>query len=432
VVEDNYVSEVLDELASGLQTPDLVRLRAQHNCHAVHACLAAEMELRQLTVSGSFGHDTEVLDFSDLDCLAEFPLHQGKDSSRCLTELAWVLEQGLPDVEVHIDSPAVVAQFGEGQGNTLDIIPARSVSSTHYDERGSQAFEIPNGRGGWRFTCTDLHKAYVADVDEYLGHRLKGLIRLVKAWKYFRGLDVSSVYLELRITQFLAKAFDIPPPVARRNRGVRLIRVSESRAVSDAPPSPEPLRYSLTLSYAMQQLYKVRLRSMRDPVGLIGTIDAVPDERARTRALQQLEDSLVVAGLALDAEQRGDLFSALNQWHHLLVGRPMSDAQVGELFVEEPAPHEAERIPQPTLRAPGIDLLVDELVTIGRERGFLYFDRLGESCKDPRVLEIGKRLDGKGGWRLMRLALESVRTALGDVSARELELAWDGIGRWDA
>lgn len=71
------------------------------------------------------------------------------------------------------------------------------------------------------------------------------------------------------------------------------------------------------------------------------------------------------------------------------------------------------------------DQLLDELFTIALTRGFLT---RGEA--DPRTREIGAELDRTSGLRKMREAHAVVNTELGRTHARELDSAWDGIGRW--
>jgi len=46
------------------------------------------------------------------------------------------------------------------------------------------------------------------------------------------------------------------------------------------------------------------------------------------------------------------------------------------------------------------------------------------------VLDIGRELNARGGNDLMLEAYEVVRARLGGTAARELEVAWDGIGEW--
>ncbi|HLX60146.1 MAG TPA: hypothetical protein VKX17_02575 [Planctomycetota bacterium] len=46
------------------------------------------------------------------------------------------------------------------------------------------------------------------------------------------------------------------------------------------------------------------------------------------------------------------------------------------------------------------------------------------------VREVGRELNSRGGMKLMLAAHDAVRNRLGGVAARELEVAWDGIGEW--
>ncbi len=69
--------------------------------------------------------------------------------------------------------------------------------------------------------------------------------------------------------------------------------------------------------------------------------------------------------------------------------------------------------------------LANELLVIGRRRGFLTMQG-----KDPRTRGIGTELDRIGGMRRMLDVHDVVGDKLGRLSARELEVAWDGIGSW--
>ncbi|MES4901469.1 MULTISPECIES: hypothetical protein [unclassified Streptomyces] len=71
------------------------------------------------------------------------------------------------------------------------------------------------------------------------------------------------------------------------------------------------------------------------------------------------------------------------------------------------------------------DQLLDELVEIARTRGFLSM-----KGKDQRTREIGAELDRMNGMQKMRDVHRVVAAELGGVRARELEVAWDGIGDW--
>ena len=75
--------------------------------------------------------------------------------------------------------------------------------------------------------------------------------------------------------------------------------------------------------------------------------------------------------------------------------------------------------------------LIQELVRIGR-KGAPDHDSSSNflSTARGRAREIGQQLDQLAGREMMAAAHEVVRFDLGGVAARELELAWDGIGQW--
>ena len=73
--------------------------------------------------------------------------------------------------------------------------------------------------------------------------------------------------------------------------------------------------------------------------------------------------------------------------------------------------------------------LIGELVALGQggypETGYGYLSR-----NNTRTIEIGTELDNCGGIKLMLFGLAKIRKEHGNVAARELEMAWDGIGEW--
>ena len=77
--------------------------------------------------------------------------------------------------------------------------------------------------------------------------------------------------------------------------------------------------------------------------------------------------------------------------------------------------------------------LLSELVEIGKADKFLSEEKGKEFdsyCRNVRVREIGKRLDEIGGFELMQSVCIRISLMLGPCRAREMEMAWDGIGRW--
>jgi hypothetical protein len=80
------------------------------------------------------------------------------------------------------------------------------------------------------------------------------------------------------------------------------------------------------------------------------------------------------------------------------------------------------------------DRMVDELVMIGRKKGFILYSSTCGYGRDGaciRAQEIGRRLNDIGGLRLMKQAWWRVRFELSPGSAgRDLDIIWDRIGEW--
>lgn len=81
---------------------------------------------------------------------------------------------------------------------------------------------------------------------------------------------------------------------------------------------------------------------------------------------------------------------------------------------------------------PDVDVLIAELVEIGRTCGFISapggnFDDNGYHI---RTRQIGMQLDKIGGMELMQAAYYRVVAILGPVAGRSLEIAWGYIGNW--
>jgi hypothetical protein len=73
---------------------------------------------------------------------------------------------------------------------------------------------------------------------------------------------------------------------------------------------------------------------------------------------------------------------------------------------------------------PEIQSLVRELIEIGNTRGFVTSE-----SNDKRTRKIGSRLNAIAGMDLMERVYDEVATHVRR-PARELDLAWDGIGEW--
>jgi predicted Zn finger-like uncharacterized protein len=82
---------------------------------------------------------------------------------------------------------------------------------------------------------------------------------------------------------------------------------------------------------------------------------------------------------------------------------------------------------------PETDVLVGELIRIGRGSGYLSREPGGDfddNCRHIRAREIGEKLNDIGGIRVMQAAFYKVALIVGPTASRGLEVAWGYIGEW--
>ena len=72
--------------------------------------------------------------------------------------------------------------------------------------QGVSVYDIPGAATGWLDTAPLEHLAYVTEVNsrQNIAGGAKKLARLIKAWKYYNDVPISSFYLEMRAAQYLA------------------------------------------------------------------------------------------------------------------------------------------------------------------------------------------------------------------------------------
>src|SRR5690606_29147008 len=115
------------------------------------------------------------------------------------------------------------------------------------------------------------HNAYVKREDERLGYKLKPLIRLVKAWKFYNNVPISSFYLELRTTKYAE---------------------GESSIV-----------YDIDLKRVMKILYDNDLPSIQDPMGISGYVKACSTDAKREEALSKVKTGYSRAEKAVEKRE---------------------------------------------------------------------------------------------------------------------------------
>lgn len=256
----------------------LVPTQAQRDAGASHratvkAALEARLSVRRFFETGSFSHGTGVRGYSDIDALVSLG-HDRPGSS--YTALNWVkdaLSTRFPLTSVVIRRPAVVVRFGGGY-ETWEVIPGFLTSRGGKDQL---VYDIPGPtpEANWIDAAPREHLTYVneANAKPKKGDAKK-LSRLIKAWKYYCNVPISSFYLEMRCAQHMK---------AQR----AYIHVWD-------------------VCLLLENLYNNQLAAMNDPKGASGRISACSSESTRKDALSKLHTAAARARKALDASRADD------------------------------------------------------------------------------------------------------------------------------
>jgi len=217
--------------------------------------------------TGSFGHGTGVAGHSDVDVLVSLKGDRPTSSDTALNWIRAALTTSFPRTYIRTSRPAVVVAFAGGY-ETFEVIPG-FIQSTAPDH----SYSIPAPGGGWMDTTPEAHLDYV-DAANRDPQGAKDLARLVKAWKYHQQVPISSFYLEMRAAQHMTTQTNFIP-------------------VWD-------------LCLLLEKLDGWGLRSMQDPTGNTGSIQATSSTGAAIESHSKLATAATRARKALDAYTAGN------------------------------------------------------------------------------------------------------------------------------
>ena len=247
--------------------------------------LEAHYDLKQLFYSGSANNGTSISRYSDVDLFAWIPTSKLKSNSAIsLREIKECLQERFPNTSIYVDSPAVVLDFGSGDWDTAEVIPADYIE--HKNKKN--VYKIPNVSGGWMRSSPSTHTSYVSAENTRLSNRLKPLIRFLKAWKYYCSVPISSFYLELRVAKWME---------------------GESSIV-----------YDIDLCSILKKLDFCELAAMQDPKGISGYVSACASEAKKRDALSKLSTAKTRAEKVLQAKNVDNICDAFYWWDKVFAG----------------------------------------------------------------------------------------------------------------
>lgn len=281
------VNEGFEEFLKRLIPTQAQRDAGSSHRASVKAALETKLTIGAYFETGSFSHGTGVRGFSDIDMLVSIGNNRPETSYIALTWVKEALEKRFPLTTVQIRRPAVVIKFAGGY-ETWEVIPGfltnRGANQLVYDIPG--ASDNPS----WIDSAPNEHLSYVNDCNlkPHKGNT-KALARLIKAWKYYCDVPVSSFYLEMRCAQY----------VAAQTTYIHVWDVCQM----------------------LEKLDSMQLAAMNDPKGATGRIYACSSTAKAADALSKVHTAAVRARKSLDAYNNNDPVTAFTYLDLLFGGQ---------------------------------------------------------------------------------------------------------------
>ena len=254
---------------------------AKRHGASIRTCLINSFEVTRFVRTGSFGNGTSIRGYSDVDYFACIPTKNlDEDSFTTLQEVREVLLGRFQDADITIRPPAVRVRFGADASDSTEIVPAEFIQR---DNGGNLIYEIADGAGGWLRSSPDAHNNYVDEVDRKLGGKVKPLVSVLKAWKYYHGVSIRSFYLEMYVAQYASQK--------------------------------KSILYSRDVRNILKLLWENQLAALPDPKIIIGNISSCSTKAQKSHALSKLEFASTRAEEARAAENAGKISDAFYWWN---------------------------------------------------------------------------------------------------------------------
>lgn len=280
------IDEAFDLLITWTSANSTENARAKQHRATIDDCLTRRLGMSRSFRSGSFGNGTNIAHLSDVDLFAVFPTSGlTENSAYFLNKMRDILKERLPRTDVRVRAPAVVVPFGTEEQDTFEVVPAdykRRAASDH------NVYDIPDRYGGWMEACPMAHNAYVLRIDKQLNGRVRPLIRLMKAWKYYNSVPIRSFYLEMQT----------------------------ARCAQDE----DAILYPFDVKSVLRRLDNTGLSAINDPTGIVGRIHAGTSSQIQS-AKGSVSSALTRAEKAVSAEAEGNTKEAFDWWDKVFGGK---------------------------------------------------------------------------------------------------------------
>lgn len=264
--------------------------KASNHKQSVKSCMENSFDCYNFFETGSFGNGTGIRHYSDTDYFAVCKTNKLKqDPGSTLREVKEALQSRFTRTEgIEVCRPAVKVPFGNYASETLEVTPCDFIGMVDTPVGNMAQYDIAGFGSDWIRSSPSAHKKYVKQEDERLGGKLKPLIQLVKAWKYYNTVPITSFYIELRVTKYAEKENSIVFDIDLRN--------------------------------IIKLLYDMELASIQDPMGISGLVPASRSPAKKQDALSKVNSAYTRAKNA-NSFRDSNLDSCFYWWDRFFNGK---------------------------------------------------------------------------------------------------------------
>jgi hypothetical protein len=152
---------------------------------------------------GSYGRNTAISGFSDVDIVFELPsnlywqydAYTGNGQSALLQNVRNSIIKTYPNTSVGADGQVIVVSFNDN--TVFEVVPV------FVNEAGTYTYPDSNNGGSWKTTDPKAEIDAIRQRNSYCGNNLVPLCRMMRAWKNKWSVPISGLLIDTLSYQFI-------------------------------------------------------------------------------------------------------------------------------------------------------------------------------------------------------------------------------------
>ncbi|MDA0246174.1 MAG: nucleotidyltransferase [Chloroflexi bacterium] len=182
----------------------LYKMRSVKSYEADDIDLDNDYVYRSSLLVGSYGKGTAIAPPSDIDILFQLPRaeftrydsYSSNGQSKLLQDVKAVLQKRYPRTNIRADGQIISVPFTSYK---IEVLPVFKLTN------GKYYYPDTHNGGSWKKTDPKSEMQFLSDSNQRSNGNTVKLIKMLKAWKNYCSVPISSLVLELRAVHFLNK-----------------------------------------------------------------------------------------------------------------------------------------------------------------------------------------------------------------------------------